>query len=104
LLDRRLTHYMRLNARARRAWRTRRGTISACADVFNLLNRRNERSFEYRWNLTGPTSISVTAVRNVFLTRLPTLGVTWEFCGPTRGSCVAGGSSSTLRAQEICSR
>jgi hypothetical protein len=79
VLDRRLNNYMRVDARATRAWVTPRGKISAWADVFNLLNRRNERSFEYRWTLTSPTSIAVTAVRNDFLTLLPTLGVTWEF-------------------------
>ena len=53
------------------------GRLSVFLDVFNLYNRQNVRSFNYKVSLPEGTVIAETG--ETLLPLLPSFGFTWEF-------------------------
>jgi TonB dependent receptor/Carboxypeptidase regulatory-like domain/TonB-dependent Receptor Plug Domain len=74
----RLGGYRRLDVRLSRQWRAHRGVVSAFAEVFNLLDRANQRGWDYNLRMTNG-NLQVTSFPEAFVGRLPTVGVRWEF-------------------------
>ena len=75
----RFASYQRLDFRASRTFQTAHGRLNVWADVFNALNRANQRGNRYSYSFTAPSSLRVTANREDFLGILPSLGLGWEF-------------------------
>lgn len=75
----RLAMYQRVDLRATRTVQTTHGRLNVWADIFNLLDHRNQRGYEYSFALTTPTNVRVTPRRQDFLGILPSLGIGWEF-------------------------
>ena len=73
----RLPSYHRLDLRATRTFQVGGGTLSAFLDVFNLYNRENLRSFNYRVEL--PSGRVIPNIGETLLPILPSFGLTWEF-------------------------
>jgi len=71
--------YQRVDIGATRAIQTGPGRLNTWADIFNLLDHRNERGYEYSFALTSATNIRVTPRRQDFLGILPSLGLGCEF-------------------------
>jgi hypothetical protein len=63
----------RFDVRYTRFFDTRKGRVALYADVFNLLNRRNPRGYEY--SLFFNPSFTVRRDYDVLLPRLPSLGL-----------------------------
>jgi TonB dependent receptor len=78
-LNDRLESYQRLDIRATRTFNTKRGNINVWGDLFNVLNRKNQRGFSYSASLASPSRVNVVSTREEFLGLLPTLGINWEF-------------------------
>ena len=63
--------------RATRTFDVGRGRLRVFLDVFNLYNRQNLRSFDYKVAL--PEGTVIPNIGETLLPLLPTLGFTWEF-------------------------
>lgn len=74
----RLAGYQRLDLRVSRRWLTRRGSVSVYGEVFNLLDRANQRGWSYDAFVEGGV-LSVRPTAEAFIGRLPTVGVQWVF-------------------------
>ncbi len=72
-----LPAYHRMDIRATRTFQVGRGTLSAFLDVFNLYNRENLRSYDYKVDL--PSGKAIQNVGETLLPILPSFGLTWEF-------------------------
>lgn len=66
-----------MDIRATRTFQVGRGRLIAFLDVFNLYNRENLRSYDYRVEL--PSGRVVQNIGETLLPVLPSFGVTWEF-------------------------
>ena len=75
--SRRLPAYHRMDLRATRTFQVGRGTLSAFLDVFNLYNRENLRSYDYKVEL--PSGRVIPNIGETLLPILPSFGLTWEF-------------------------
>ena len=75
--SRRLPAYHRVDVRATRSFEVGDGRLSVFLDVFNLYNRKNLRSFDYKVRLPEGTVIANTG--ETLLPLLPSFGFTWEF-------------------------
>ena len=73
----RLPAYHRMDLRVTRTFRVGAGTLSAFLDVFNLYNRENLRSYDYKVEL--PSGMVIPNVGETLLPILPSFGLTWEF-------------------------
>ena len=73
----RLPAYHRMDIRATRTFQVGRGTLSAFLDVFNLYNRENPRSYDYKVEL--PSGRVIQNIGETLLPILPSFGLTWEF-------------------------
>ena len=73
----RLPAYHRMDIRATRTFQVGNGTLSAFLDVFNLYNRENLRSYDYKVEL--PSGKVIQNVGETLLPILPSFGLTWEF-------------------------
>ncbi len=73
---RRLPAYHRMDIRATRTFQVGSGTLSVFLDVFNLYNRENLRSFDYKVQL--PSGTPIANVGETLLPILPSFGLTWE--------------------------
>lgn len=75
----RLPPYHRLDLRVTRQFRLGRGRLQTFLDLFNVYNRTNLRSYDYR--LRGqPGQLRVERVAGEeLLPLLPSIGVRWEF-------------------------
>ena len=74
---RRLPAYHRMDIRATRTFQVGGGTLSAFLDVFNLYDRENLRSYNYRVEL--PSGNVIPNIGETLLPILPSFGLTWEF-------------------------
>lgn len=74
----RLEDYHRVDLRFSRVFHTKRGTVSTYAEVFNLLDRGNQRGWEYD-AFSNSGRLSVLRRQATFVGRLPTIGVRWSF-------------------------
>ncbi len=74
--SRRLPAYHRMDLRATRAFDIGQGRLSVFLDVFNLYNRQNVRSFNYKVSLPEGTVIAETG--ETLLPLLPSFGFTWS--------------------------
>ena len=75
--SRRLPAYHRMDLRATRTFQVGGGTLSAFLDIFNLYDRENMRSYDYRVEL--PSGRVIPNVGETLLPILPSFGLTWEF-------------------------
>ena len=75
--SRRLPAYHRMDLRATRTFDVGRGRLNVFLDVFNLYNRRNLRSFDYKVDLPGGRVIANPG--ETLLPLVPSFGLTWEF-------------------------
>jgi outer membrane receptor protein involved in Fe transport len=76
----RFPHYARLDLRASRLFRLKRGTLRAFVEVTNLLNRENYRSTqEFRFYSHPDGSIVGDRDDETWLPFLPSFGVVWDF-------------------------
>ena len=66
-----------MDLRATHAFDIGQGRLSVFLDVFNLYNRQNVRSFNYKVSLPEGTVIAETG--ETLLPLLPSFGFTWEF-------------------------
>ena len=73
----RLPAYHRMDIRVTRTFQVGRGTLSAFLDVFNLYNRENLRSYDYKVEL--PSGRVISNIGETLLPILPSFGLTWEF-------------------------
>ena len=73
----RLPDYHRMDLRATRTFDVGRGQLRVFLDVFNLYNRQNLRSYDYKVDLPAGTVIPNTG--ETLLPLLPSFGFTWEF-------------------------
>ncbi len=73
----RLPAYHRMDLRVTRTFQVGGGTLSAFLDVFNLYNRENLRSYDYKVEL--PSGRVIQNVGETLLPLLPSFGLTWEF-------------------------
>jgi outer membrane cobalamin receptor len=74
----RLDYYLRLDARASRNFRLRRGSFSLYLEVMNLLNRENlqrPESFQILFNADGSLAVGVNWEE--FTSIIPSLGIRW---------------------------
>ncbi len=75
----RLPAYHRFDARLSRHFPLGRGRLSVYLDVFNLYDRENAKSFNYRIDGLGGTQFGVVRTTHELLGLLPTVGARWEF-------------------------
>ncbi len=74
----RLEYYLRLDVRASRDFRLRRGTLSLYLEVMNLLNRENLARPESFWIYANPDgSLGVGNDWEAFVPIIPSLGIRW---------------------------
>ncbi len=73
----RLPAYHRMDIRVTRTFQVGNGTLSAFLDVFNLYNRENLRSYDYKVEL--PSGRVIPNIGETLLPILPSFGLTWEF-------------------------
>jgi hypothetical protein len=73
-----LPAYHRLDLRISRHFRAGSGCITAYADVFNLYDRENAKTYEYAPRLVGNTAVAVRSTSGM-IGILPSIGVRWEF-------------------------
>ena len=73
----RLPAYHRLDIRATRTFQVGGGTLRAFLDVFNLYNRENLRSYDYK--VEFPSGRVIPNVGETLFPILPSFGLTWEF-------------------------
>jgi len=73
----RLPAYHRIDLRVTRMFQVGRGTLSTFLDIFNLYNRENLRSYDYKVRL--PSGTQVPNVGETLLPILPSFGFTWGF-------------------------
>ena len=66
-----------MDLRATRTFDVGQGTLSVFLDIFNLYNRDNLRSFDYKVQLPEGTVIANPG--ETLLPILPSFGFTWEF-------------------------
>jgi TonB dependent receptor/TonB-dependent Receptor Plug Domain len=71
--------YHRLDLRATRTYRLKRGTLRAFVDIFNAYDRKNEVGFgsHYAWIAQG--QLHVVKTPGTMLPLLPSFGLSWEF-------------------------
>ena len=74
----RLEGYQRLDVRLSRRWVRGRGGVSAYVEVFNALDRANQRGWSYDV-FAERGVVSTRGISESFIGRLPTLGVQWTF-------------------------
>ena len=72
-----LPPYHRMDIRVTRTFQVGNGTLSAFLDVFNLYDRENLRSYDYKVEL--PSGKVIQNVGETLLPILPSFGLTWEF-------------------------
>lgn len=74
----RLDYYLRLDARASRDFRLRRGSFSVYFEIMNLLNRENLARPESFWLHSTPDgSLRVEYDQEAWVSIIPSLGVRW---------------------------
>jgi outer membrane cobalamin receptor len=78
LFSERLGAYHRVDMRVSRAFDVGRNRISFYAELFNLFDAENQRGTSYRARLTT-AAYTVEGFEELYLPRLPSLGVRWEF-------------------------
>ncbi|MSU47696.1 MAG: hypothetical protein EXS37_01140 [Opitutus sp.] len=74
----RLPDYHRLDLRATRRFKVKRGEVRAYVDVFNAYDRTNLLGYDHRVTISGPQVTDVKKPREQ-LPFLPSVGVSWEF-------------------------
>jgi hypothetical protein len=74
-----LSTYHRFDARISKAFDAGRHRISVFVDVFNLFDRDNESGSSYDAVINSGGTVTVRRFRELFLPRLPSLGVRWDF-------------------------
>lgn len=74
----RLPDYHRLDLRATRRFKTRRGDVRAFVDLFNAYGRTNVLGYDHRVTVSG-TTVTDTRKPREQLPFLPSAGVSWEF-------------------------
>lgn len=79
LLLERLGGYQRVDVRATKVWMTARGRVTFWLDLFNVFKASNLRGYTYRGTLVTGPRVTVTRDPELFLGRLPTAGLRWEF-------------------------
>jgi len=78
----RLPSYHRIDARWTRVFETRNGRVSLFFEVYNLLGTLNTRGYSTNVNINGRTrQVSLWRESQLWIPRLPTFGITWEFGG-----------------------
>lgn len=74
-----LPAYWRADLRAARTFTAARGVVRLYADIFNVLNRKNVRGYDYDPSVSNLGVVTVRRFPETFLGRLPSIGVNWEF-------------------------
>jgi hypothetical protein len=74
----RLLAYHRLDIRISRAFDISHGTLSFFAEVVNLYNHHNMRTFDWRYRRTG-SSYDLIRTPYYWFRLLPSLGIKWEW-------------------------
>lgn len=74
----RLPDYHRLDLRATRRFKTKRGEVRAYVDIFNAYDRTNLLGYDHRVTVSGARVSDVKESREQ-LPFLPSVGVSWEF-------------------------
>ncbi len=74
----RLTDYHRLDLRATRRFKTKRGEVRVYLDIFNAYDRANVLGYDHRVTVSGTQVTDVKEPREQ-LPFLPSVGVSWEF-------------------------
>ena len=77
----RLPDYHRLDLRASREWRRRRGVLGFFIDVQNVYDRQNVAGYDsdFEFVVLANGDVEVTADQEVWSRILPSFGITWEF-------------------------
>jgi hypothetical protein len=76
--DRRLPWYQRTDLRVSRFVELAHGRLSFFADVFNVFNATNPRSYSYNYAVRAGR-VSIQRVPNQQIGTLPSAGISWEF-------------------------
>lgn len=74
-----LPAYYRVDTRLSKAFDRGRNRISAFIEVFNLLGRENVAGHDWSAFLRSNGTLAVSSSEGLFLPRLPSVGVRWEF-------------------------
>lgn len=74
----RLPAYRRIDVRWTRYFDTARGRVAFFAEVYNLMNSANPRGYSKGYIVSGKT-VQLTQEAITQITRLPVVGVSWEF-------------------------
>lgn len=74
-----LPAYYRVDTRLSKSFDKGRNRISAFVEVFNLLGRENVAGHDWSAFLRTNGTLAVTSSEGLFLPRLPSVGVRWEF-------------------------
>ena len=74
-----LPTYYRVDTRLSKSFDRGRNRISAFVEVFNLLGRENVAGHDWSAFLRTNGTLAVSSSEGLFLPRLPSVGVRWEF-------------------------
>ena len=78
LYGERLSSYHRLDLRASREFRLRRGRVTLFVDVQNVYNRRNLGGFDTAFEDEGPEGPRIVKIPELWPGFIPSFGVIWE--------------------------
>lgn len=70
--------YHRLDLRATRTFRLKRGTLRVFADIFNAYNQPNSDGYDYAVSVTQ-NQVTVQKTPRTLFNVIPSLGLSWEF-------------------------
>ena len=70
--------YHRLDLRATRTFRLKRGTLRIFADIFNAYNQPNFDGYDYEISVTQ-NQLTVKKTPRTLFNIIPSLGLSWEF-------------------------
>ena len=77
----RLPAYHRLDLRASREWRPKKGVLTFFLDVQNVYDRQNVAGFDvdFEFGLNDDGEIDIEAIHEIWGGIWPSFGISWEF-------------------------
>jgi hypothetical protein len=75
----RYASFASLDARVRREWRLRHGTLALHAELTNALDRRNPCCTELEYDASDPVAPRLLREELHWLPLLPSVGVQWRY-------------------------